>query len=175
MESKTTIRICLTLFLLSILALRIDVHSARAEPRTWTVDDDAPADFHTIQEAINTAYDKDTIFVNNGTYYENVVVNKTVALIGETMDITFIHGSHVAISIISDNVRLSGFTIRDSSHAINISSAKNVTISNNLIANLTYDGITVDGQNNVLSNNTIMECFAGILIYGQSITVKKNT
>ena len=68
MESKTTIRICLTLFLLSILALRIDVHSARAEPRTWTVDDDAPADFHTIQEAVNAASDGDSIDVYNGIY-----------------------------------------------------------------------------------------------------------
>jgi nitrous oxidase accessory protein NosD len=37
----------------------------------------------TIQEAINAANPGDTTFARNGTNHENIVVNKTVKLIGE--------------------------------------------------------------------------------------------
>jgi thermitase len=143
--------------------------------RTWIVDDDEPADFHTIQEAINTAYNNDTILVNNGTYYENVVVDKSLSIIGENQDTTIINGPEMGFTILADNVHLSGFTIHDSSYAINILSVENITINNNLIANITHDGIIIDGKNHVLSHNIIMECSTGIIIHGRNITVKQNT
>ena len=49
----------------------------------WTVDDDAPADFSTIQEAVDAASSGDTIQVKAGTYYEHVAINKSLALVGE--------------------------------------------------------------------------------------------
>ena len=51
--------------------------------KTWTVDDDGPADFRTIQGAINAANDGDTVFVRRGVYYEHVNVNKTLLVIAE--------------------------------------------------------------------------------------------
>jgi pectin methylesterase-like acyl-CoA thioesterase len=66
-----------------MLTLALKIQPVRAEPRTWTVDDDGPADFHTIARAINAASDGDTTYVYNGTYYEHVVINKTISLIGE--------------------------------------------------------------------------------------------
>ena len=35
-----------------------------------------PNDFNTIQGAINSATDGDIIFVNSGTYYENLYIDK---------------------------------------------------------------------------------------------------
>ena len=35
-----------------------------------------------IQDAIDDASDMDTVFVYNGTYYENVFIDKTINLIG---------------------------------------------------------------------------------------------
>ena len=52
-----------------------------------------PDDFSTIQEAINAASDGDIIFVRNGTYYENVVVNKAVSLIGQDSNKTIVDGN----------------------------------------------------------------------------------
>ncbi len=49
-----------------------------------------PDDYPTIQQAINAALDGDSIFVHNGTYSENIVVNKTVTLIGENEENTII-------------------------------------------------------------------------------------
>ncbi|MCJ7570581.1 MAG: hypothetical protein MUO82_01710, partial [Candidatus Thermoplasmatota archaeon] len=63
------------------------------------VDDDADPSWYdashvkTIQEGINNATAGDTVFVYNGTYYENVVVNKTISLVGEDKNGTIIDGS----------------------------------------------------------------------------------
>ena len=45
-----------------------------------TVDDDGPADFSTIQEAINASADGDIILVSRGIYQENVIINKNITL-----------------------------------------------------------------------------------------------
>jgi pectin methylesterase-like acyl-CoA thioesterase len=53
-----------------------------ASAGTLYLDDDGGADFTGIQETINTASVGDTIIVHSGVYYENVVVDKSVTLIG---------------------------------------------------------------------------------------------
>lgn len=72
-----------------------------------------PEDYSTIQEAINAASLGDTIFVSSRTYNENVVVNKSVSLIGEDMDDTIIDGgkSGSVLCIIVNDVAVSNFTI----------------------------------------------------------------
>ena len=54
--------------------------SPRGEAREWTVDGDGPADFYTIQGAINAASDGDTITIRDGTYCEEVHVTKAVTI-----------------------------------------------------------------------------------------------
>ena len=44
------------LLIVSIFAIPLNIRPARAESGIWIVDDDGPADFRTIQEAINAAY-----------------------------------------------------------------------------------------------------------------------
>lgn len=56
--------------------------SEPAEGKTWHVDNSGGADFERIQDAVNASEDGDTIRVFAGTYYENVVVNKTLSLVG---------------------------------------------------------------------------------------------
>jgi nitrous oxidase accessory protein NosD len=79
-SKKTVFPVSLLLFLLVLHAQSSKTANAG---RTWTVDDDGPADFHTVQEAVDAASNGDTIFVHNGTYLERVVVNKTISLLGE--------------------------------------------------------------------------------------------
>ena len=66
-----------------------------------------------IQDAINAAYAGDTIFVFNGTYHENLIVNTSIQLIGEDRNTTIINGSRNGCVIIltADQVMITGFTI----------------------------------------------------------------
>jgi len=107
-----------------------------------------PEDYNTIQEAINNADDGITIHVETGTYNENIIVDKTLRIMGEGSDTTIINGqdenSHV-ICIKADGVEISGFTIRDCSIA--------------------FSGIRVYGNNSILHNNVITNCGGGIELY----------
>ncbi len=47
-----------------------------------------------IQKCINICEDGDTIYVANGVYYESLVVNKILTLIGSSMDSTIVDGSN---------------------------------------------------------------------------------
>ncbi|MHC4474864.1 MAG: right-handed parallel beta-helix repeat-containing protein [Planctomycetota bacterium] len=58
--------------MLVVSVLLVSIYCATAAPRTITVDDDRPADFNTIQAAINDANDDDIVLVSPGHYYENI-------------------------------------------------------------------------------------------------------
>ena len=72
-----------------------------------------PGNYTTIQGAIDDALDGDTVFVFNGTFIENIVVDKSIQLIGEDNTSTIITGvtnEHV-IKITSPYVDLMNFYI----------------------------------------------------------------
>jgi len=102
-----------SLLLMSLLILACDVHSTKTKS-IITV----PDDYATIQEAINNANYGAMIFVRNGTYYGNIVINRTVSLKGEDKTATIIDANksnvHALIKVTADHVSISGFTIRRS-------------------------------------------------------------
>jgi nitrous oxidase accessory protein NosD len=49
-----------------------------------------PGNHSKIQDAVNDSQDGDTVFVYNGTYYENVYINKSISLIGEDRNTTIV-------------------------------------------------------------------------------------
>jgi len=124
--------------------------------RTWTVDDNGPADFQTIQEAVDMATDGDTLFVYNGTYQEQVMVTKPLDLFGEDRSNTIIHGG-IRITQYISTVTISGFTIMNGEDGIEFDGwSFGDVISNNII---TKNGYGITGNYNCLkfkiSNNTI--------------------
>ena len=161
MKRKTVSVITLTLLPLSMLTLAFNIQSVGSEPRTWIVND-GPADFSSIQEAINSANKGDIIFVHNGTYYENVIVNKAVSLIGENKDNTLVDGNSIGnvIEVVANNVKITAFTVQNSGpephHSgiwLNYSSFNN--ISYNIIKN-NNDGVQLfNSNNNVFAGNNI--------------------
>jgi parallel beta-helix repeat protein len=72
--------------------------------------------FSRIQHGINAIETGGTAIVFNGIYYENVIVDKTINLIGESKENTIIdaQGSGNVVFISSSQVSMSEFTIRNS-------------------------------------------------------------
>jgi len=83
---------------------------------TVYVDDDGPADYQTIGEAKNNSGQGDRIFVYNGTYYEDVRIEKSIDLIGENKNTTTIVGFISYRN--SQNAEVSGFTFRQTKPTI---------------------------------------------------------
>ena len=147
----------LTLLLIGSLTLFFEMQPVKAIVRKITV----PDDYLTIQEAIDAANSGDTIFVRARVYYENIVVNKTVALIGENRRNTVIDGNEIGITInvTASNVVVDGFTVRGGSWPVGggiyIGGCTNVTIQNNTIANNIYGVILREACNNTVTENHI--------------------
>jgi parallel beta-helix repeat protein len=130
------------------------------DPDTIIVPDDYP----TIQEAINHAKEGDTVFVYNGTYHENLFINKMISLIGENKTITIIDGTEIGtvVSVTENNVTISGFTIQNSGSESDDSGirlySRDCSIKDNIIVNCNR-GISLGNsygntfEHNIVRNN----------------------
>lgn len=113
-----------------------------------------PEDYPTIQTAINAAYDGDAILVSPRVYYEHVVVNKTVSLIGENRETTIIDGigSGSIVSVRDDNVVIANLTISGERWFLN-----------GTPGNIGIDLVRVN--NCIIKNNRITNNYQGIRVY----------
>jgi len=155
------------------MGLTFNVQPVRAEPKTWTVNDDGPADFHTIQEAVNSpqVMDGDSIYVYNGTYYENVVMNKSVSLIGENKDFTIIdaNGTGNVLVAQADYITVDGFTIQNGGFGVALmgNSTKRY-VGNAVTGNIFRNNADAIGlstcDRNILANNTFQNNVANIIV-----------
>ncbi|MEW6069865.1 MAG: right-handed parallel beta-helix repeat-containing protein, partial [Candidatus Thermoplasmatota archaeon] len=116
----------------------------------------------TIQKAIDDAVPGNTIEIASGVYRENIIINKTLSMIGENRDTTIIegNGTYDVIFILAKYVNISGFGIRNGSDSI----YAELTSNNNQIANC----MIYNNSNGIFfhhsSNNTITNC----VIYNNS-------
>ena len=158
------------MLLFSLIFETLFLVSVKAESKTWTVDDDGPADFSKIQDAINAASLGDIILVASGTYYENVVVDTSLTIAGDGDSTTFIYGERTGagIEIVADNVNVSGFTILDCENGIDMSSNGNTVIDNTITLNI-FAGIYVEfSEGNTLSYNMITSNDFGVYLRASS-------
>jgi parallel beta-helix repeat protein len=167
---KRISEIAVALVLIVFLTLAFDIQLADAEPRMWIVDDDGPADFHTIQEAISAASSGDTIFVRNGTYFERVRVNKALRLVGEDRSAVVIDGNGMTpLTITANNASVSGFTVRGgtqlSQSGIFVERACYCSITNNNAKDNNWGIHLMDGaDNNIVSGNIVTNNQVGIYL-----------
>jgi parallel beta-helix repeat protein len=167
---KIVTSLLLTVILVvGVLSTVFTIHPVKAG--TITV----PDDYATIQEAINHANDGDTVLVRNGTYFENVVVNKSLSLVGQDRALTFIDGGGIGnvTTIASNGVAMSGFTVRNSGGypdgGVVIRYADSCSVYNNAIAD-NYYGIEVRFSSHVtLAQNDIsLNDYSGAWIHQSS-------
>ena len=124
--------------------------SSNISGNTLYVGGTGEGNYSKIQDAINDAVDGDAVFVYalSSPYYENVVANKSINLIGEDKNMTVIDGggSSKVVDISANNVNFNGFTVRNASSkiGIRISSSYN-KISGNIISN-SKQGIVISSS-----------------------------
>ena len=76
-----------------------------------------PGNYTTIQEAIDDSTNSDTVFVydDSSPYFENIVIDKSIELIGENKETTIIDGYNTGpvIWVLNNNVSISRFIIQN--------------------------------------------------------------
>ncbi|MDI6690242.1 MAG: right-handed parallel beta-helix repeat-containing protein [Candidatus Bathyarchaeota archaeon] len=140
-----------------------------------------------IKAALNSVSDGGTILIKSGNYLEsNIVVNKTVTIVGENAETTVIDGGGTAeyiFFVIKRNVVIENITIRNtdptaSSPAVYMYNVENVTLMNVIITDVFY-GVQIRSSNfTKITYNRISESFnSGVYVHGKSYnnTIAKNT
>jgi parallel beta-helix repeat protein len=124
----------------------------------------------TIQSAINASetLNGHTIFVRCGIYYEQVVVNKTISLVGENKSNTIIDGNETGrvVHVIANNVVISGFTVQNSGRTVGIDGGIYLDNSSN---SFIYDSKAIDS----LAGIYLYDC-SGCSIYGNDASHSLN-
>lgn len=162
----------------------------------WNGTEEHP--FQTIQDAVDAApttgpekwyFAYNVIIVKNGTYNENVVVNKSIMIIGENKENTIIDGStgedqQNAIKLTADGciireLTLKGGTTGTFDSGIYIKSDYNTVENCKMIDSTQGSGIYLNGNHNLITNNIISGNYGyGIASYQKNITentIKHNT
>jgi parallel beta-helix repeat protein len=150
------------------LGINTRITDAREQPSTFSrgktlyVGGTGEGNYTKIQDAIDNASYMNTVFVfdDSSPYYENVVVNKSIFLIGEDRNTTIIDGEGYLIVVslaemaFVEGVLVSGFTIQNGRTGIYYDTGINNIDRHSLLLN--YEHTASAGlRNNVLINNEI--------------------
>ena len=142
-----------------ILLVLVSLSLAHISPKVMSAETiNVPDDYEKIQWAVGNASAGDTVFVEAGTYYENVVIDKSLSLKGAGSDITIIDGGgkRAGVKITADNVNISGFTVRNGGDGVYLYMCNGVSVSGNKITLNKIDGIYLQSSNNnTIHGNTI--------------------
>ena len=179
---------------LLVVLVSLFLVAGEGSAKTLYVDDDAEEGgdgslerpFRGIQDAINASEDGDTVRVWEGVYYEQVIVNKTISLIGNVSAETVINGKadKHTVTIHADWVNMSSFVLRGKENSSSYSSpwpwftdhdpaiggiylrADHCSLSDNHITENQVGILLENASGNIIKGNTcINNTAAGICLY----------
>ncbi len=122
--------------------------------------------FDKIKNAINVVNNGDTVYVFNGTYYENFKITKSINLIGEDKNSTIIDARQKAyvMNFKANYINVSGFTIQNTRNWVDDcgiliwDKRKYNTICDNIFTNHRTNAILIfKSDYNIISENIFME------------------
>ncbi|MCK4477525.1 S8 family serine peptidase [Candidatus Bathyarchaeota archaeon] len=142
---------------------------------------EVPNDFPRIQNAINKVDNGSTIQVEPGTYYEHIIVPKSMTIHGENSNTTIIDGSGIksVIKIFANNVSINGFTIQNSGSKPLHGDSGIVLYSlhNNISSNIIWDnyyGIRLLSKQNTIVGNIVANSARGISLEGSNENILRD-
>jgi len=160
--------------------------------------------YATIQEAIDAleTLNGHTIFVEAGTYYENVLVNKRLSLVGENRYATIIDGSGrgTVVDVTANDVVINRFTVQNSQigrggirvfpgantcnisnnniinneHGVLFYSSGNILSDNDITANRNIGVQLYDSSGNIMTGNNIANSLYALILYSSVPTSSNN-
>ena len=161
---KKVVFLAFTLMLLSMATGVVIIKPVASDPAEPVHNLDTGINYETIQEAINAneTIDGHTILVDVGIYNENIVVNKSISLIGENKFNTMIDGTGLnytgtLVTITADNVEMSRFTVINAAFiGINVDDSQYCEVHENIVCFTGDRGIVFDqGEHNSAYNNIV--------------------
>ena len=160
---------------LILLVVVVIITSGHSEGKTWYVDDSGGQDHRTIQGAIDDAQEGDSVYVHRGTYVEQVIVDKSIDLIGENNETTVIQGEGKddVVIITADHVNMTNFrVIGDGSFGYDASQilvrSNYSRVSNNRCSNNIYGVMLYEASHNIIENNVCFDDYMGISVVDSS-------
>ena len=162
----------MTSFMISIMIIILCFPPIFTSIGSCMIGDDSPilyvggsgeGNYSSIEDAINAASDGYTVYVNSGMYNENIVIDKSIDLIGKDKENTFIDGGKLGdvVRVTTDYVNISGFTVKNSK--VNLDNISNI-----------YAGIYVEASYVNVKYCDIMDCLIGILLINTSYSDVSN-
>jgi parallel beta-helix repeat protein len=128
-----------------------------------------PNNYTTIQQAVSEATNGDTVFVydDSSPYFEHIIIQTSIQLIGENDTTTIIDGENTGDVVVfeADDITMTGFTVQHSGETAKVDagvesrSDRNIITGNRIIHNGAYAiGVFLNGSlNNLVTDNYISE------------------
>ena len=158
--------------------------------KTLYVGGDGPENYSKIQDAIDNASNRDTIYVYSGIYYEQLSINSNIILIGENKNTTFIDNNRTngdTITVYANEVTITGFTIQHSGKQEGDSGIKLHSNNNNIIGNIISENgwrrnyykqgglyLNESSHNNITNNVITGNREAGIYLHHANYNIIQN-
>ena len=162
----------------SVSAINTTPIESKSRGNTLYVGGSGIGNYTRIQDAIDDSKNGDTIYVfdDRAPYYENIIIDKSINLIGEDKETTIIDGggSGTVVHISSDWVNISGFSTINGEFGM--STSFNNTVNGNIISNNDI-GIYIGriSHNNITGNHIISNNKDGIYLhYSSNNTISGN-
>ena len=135
-----------------------------------------PQDHATIQAAVDAASDGDTIVVQRGVYFENVISNgkHRLRFVGKKAiwDGAPDGSKDQCLNATGDGITVQGFRLRNGSVRI---VGDDATVTRCVIRSADETAVEISGRSATVTKNTLRGCYEGVEISGDDATVAKNT